>query len=1191
MVQFTGITECRRTTLNKLYPLNLLAVALFLLSGILPGADLRGDTNGWGDARLAQALGELGYVVDDEEAEPVELLILATTDLHCRLLPDSIRGGGLAKAAAVITELRAGAQSSILLDVGDAFEGSADADYYALVERAGPHPLIGAMNQLGYEAMAVGNHEFTYGLSFLEKVKQKLSFPLLAANLASDDVWWPGHTLIECGTIRVLVVGVTTPWTAEVEVNAVRGKVTFHDQVKRLRDIIPRLREELDPDLVVVLAHTGLGTEGFIPGSENQGYALATEVPGIDVLLLGHTHTTVNQNIKGSLVLQAGARGSHVAAARITLEPTESGWNILSKKGEVLSTDAVEPDPVLQEAFVRAQGPVAQWLNQEIGSLTEPLGAAMSSSRQDALSSVILETMLQYGQGSAAMIPAPAEDFLLPAGPVLRRDLYRLQPYLNHLVTVELTRDAFVQCLEHAAAVWDVYPYDGSYPPPVSPGRERNSFLVAGGIEYILDYTKEPGRRVIALKRFGKPARNSDTFHVVITSYMRTGVQGFTWFKDAPETRRSETWLRSYLEKWFAAHPHYRPGPWRGWFSLPTYQGHWAQLVLDKMLQQAENEVLVALDWTSPLMPMEMEVLAGTLLGQELSSQVADVLASPAILTRGRLAEALVRWIPNAVATPGAAADRFVDIHPATSMSLWDSVVTSGLMAYLPGDSLRPDAPVDTDELISLLVNARYRALTLVSSNDFHGALERNPRRRQAGIGGAMAWITAARKENPAGVVLLDAGDVMQGTPISNLFNGESTISFYNQLGYDAATVGNHDFDWGQEILRDRAAQAHFPLLGANIIERESGRLPSFLQPWVMVERGGVRVAVIGVCTPATPMITLSDNVEGLEFLDPSTSIKQWLAGAKKEKPDIVALSSHLGLEYMKDRWVGEAIRIARAAAEEVDVFFNGHTHQFYATTVDGLPVLQGGSSGRAFSVVRMWVDRLGHQRPLLRARVERLDPTRYRDLEMERLVEEYRQELAPLTEVVIARLASPLSRISNDAGESPMGRVIAEAQRKMVGGAKIALMNPGGVRADLGAGDVTWQDLYTVQPFGNTLIKGTLSGKELVKALENGIRASGSNILVAGIDVYIDRARPFGKRVVKVLLEDGTPLDAHGKYEVVFNNFMGGGGDNYTMLKAAEPRIDTGFADVNALIKYLKKLPQPAEYTLPPRMHLIEYP
>jgi len=1114
----------------------------------------------------------------------MEITLAATTDLHCRLNPDSLKGGGLASVARAVRELRSGSSCVILLDAGDAFEGSADADYYALVDTAAAHPLATAMNDLGYAAMAVGNHEFTYGIPFLERIRREVSFPLLAANISHDGTWWPGHTIIFEDDVSILVVGTTTPFTSSLEAGTVGEDVEFHDQVERLTELIPSLREQYDPDVVCVLAHTGPGKSSSPRESENQGFDI-TDVEGIDVLFLGHTHKTFNDTVNGVLVLQGGSRGSHLATADLVLHKESTGWRIAEKSGTLIDTKQTEPDERYHELFTAACRPVEQWLNEPVGSLNEPLQAHQSFSRMDPLTRLVGEVMQIHARAAVAFLPVFPEGFRLDAGTVLRRDLYRLQPYLNALVTVEMTGDTLKQALEHAASVWDEYPYDGSYPPPVARGKHTYGFMAATGVDYVFDYRNPPGERVTGFRMPGRPVPGGDTIPVVVSSYLRTGPFGYHWFAEAPEIARSSQWLRMNLEEWFQSHPEYESPEPRGWYSLPAYQGIPVQQVLDTLIIDAEFD-FGSMSSGSHIDPDHAVATAACILGNELSMELKQVLASPDGIQRGQLLSALLHWIPEPITEKGIAEERFTDIRTSTEADVWDSVVASGLVAYLDDERLNPETPIYADEFLLVLAHARFRSITVASSNDFHGAIERNPKRGQAGVGGLSAWLKEARSENPNGVVLLDAGDAMQGTPISNLFNGSSTVSFYNDLGYDALTVGNHDFDWGQEILSDRSKQASFPLLGANVVREETGGVPEYLEPWTIINRGGIRIGVLGICTPSTPWITLAANVEGLEFQSPSGRIGGWVEDLRSEHPELIVLVGHMGVERVRDSWRGESLVVAEEAAGLVDVFFNGHTHQLYDTEIAGLPLLQGASSGRALSVVRAWLDRIGEREPVIETSVERLNPEVYYDPELEPRVEELKEELAPLTQVVITTLATEITRAAGETGEMPMGMIIAESQLRMVPGAQVALMNKGGVRAGLDAGPVTWQELYTVQPFGNTLMKATLTGEELISALEHGMTSSGATIQIAGMELTVDRTKPYGSRIIEARLADGSPIQPDSSYVTVFNNFIGSGGDGYDMLRDAEQSEDTGYLDLNALIQYLEKQPKPVSFDIEPLIH-----
>lgn len=1129
----------------------------------------------------------LPYAVWGDEQASLELVIMATTDLHGKLHHTGEQPGGMAEAASVIAELRSTADHSLLFDVGDAFEGSPAADYYALVDTVSPHPVAWAMKKMGYAAMVLGNHEFTYGLPFLKRVIQQLSFPVLGANLSSQDPFWEEYAVVNAGPLQILVIGTVTPWTALAEAGVVKRSVQFADQITCLNDRIPLLKEKYSPDITCVLAHTGMGEEGGAPLAEGQGHEIATQVPGIDALFLGHSHRTLNEKIDGVHVLQAGARGSHVAVLRLTVAKEKDGYRIIGSEGDIRAVADADPDSLLLDGLRKAATPVQHWLTEEIGSVATPLLASGSYARHDDISGLLLNVMIEQGQGDAALIAAPPDDVRLNAGPITREALYELQPYLNRLVTIKLSGNQLAACLEEAARTWAPYPFDGSYPPPLASGKNRGSFLVAGGVEYILDYTKPYGERLVTLTKDGSPLGETDTLLVVVTNYRKTGAGGYHWLQNAPVIKRSARWLRTYAEDWFRQRPGYRPEDPQGWYSLPTYQGTWAHPVLDMFLERFGPEHYVTIAWNSFPGAGITKQLMDDILGEAHSFFLPEAQDGKVLITRASLLRQLVRRLPDIPAYHGAGHQRFCDLHPEPVVSLWDSVVTSGLVAYVSGDSLKPDLPVTTGEYAGFLLNARYRALTVAASNDFHGHLEPNQRRRQGGSAALGGWLTRERSRNPEGVILLDAGDAMQGTPISNLFEGRSTINVYNHLGYDALAVGNHEFDWGQDILKERIVQAEFPFLGANVLAAGTGETVDWLERHVMVERGGSRVAVIGVCTAATPWMSLDRNMEGIEFQGVVDAFEECLPSVQDEDPDLIILVGHLGLEREGTRWTGEARVLAEVATDRVDMFFSGHNHQMYSTSVSGLPVLQGGSYGRAVSVARTWVDRLGGLSPWVNPSVVSLSSIGLEDPKTAALVHEYSVELAPKTQVVITELREPISTRAGRTGEMPMGRLIAEAQRRMVG-AQVALMNPGGVRRDLGIGPVTWEDLFQAQPFGNTLVKATLSGRELVRALEQGIHPSGSCVQVAGIELWIDRSRGFGQRIIKAQLDDGTPVEPHVSYTVVFNNFMSGGGDSYTVLRDATSKVDTGIGDLDALIEYLKSFSLPASIQLEERMHAI---
>ncbi|MBA2565342.1 MAG: metallophosphatase, partial [Gemmatimonadetes bacterium] len=254
--------------------------------------------------------------------------------------------------------------------------------------------------------------------------------------------------------------------------------------------------------------------------------------------------------------------------------------------------------------------------------------------------------------------------------------------------------------------------------------------------------------------------------------------------------------------------------------------------------------------------------------------------------------------------------------------------------------------------------------LTFLATNDFHGALESKTYpwsngRPVGGAGALAAAIESAREVNPGGTVLLDGGDVMQGTPISNLVRGASVIELFNLLGYDAAAIGNHEFDWGIDTLQARVAQARFPFLSANIVERASERAPSWSPATRLLERKGVRIGVIGLTTRSTPATTLPDNVRQLVFTDLAQAVNRAVPQLQAAGAELIVVLAHAGAVYDADaeRYRGEIADAMPAMDAAVDLVVSGHTHTLQNAELNGIVLVQARSSGTALAIVDLWVD------------------------------------------------------------------------------------------------------------------------------------------------------------------------------------------------------------------------------------------
>ncbi|TLM99845.1 hypothetical protein FDZ74_17425, partial [bacterium] len=274
------------------------------------------------------------------------------------------------------------------------------------------------------------------------------------------------------------------------------------------------------------------------------------------------------------------------------------------------------------------------------------------------------------------------------------------------------------------------------------------------------------------------------------------------------------------------------------------------------------------------------------------------------------------------------------------------------------GNMLLPKQILTNAEALAWIREARYPYFTFISTNDFHGQLETGKTVSSQLVGGSafnMTYINENKALNPLGTVLLDAGDMMQGTPISNWLWGESVIDVYNHMGYQAAVVGNHEFDWGLTRLQERMAQAEFPILAANIFLEDTDTRPAWAIPTVMLDVKGNQIGIIGVTSKDTPSIVMAGNLAGLEFDEPGPIVEQLAAELRANGADIVIVLAHMPDVY-NNVVSGEMLTVA---VPGVDLIISGHSHSGYAGKINNIPIIQQYSSGTAIGVSNLSYDRL----------------------------------------------------------------------------------------------------------------------------------------------------------------------------------------------------------------------------------------
>jgi 2',3'-cyclic-nucleotide 2'-phosphodiesterase (5'-nucleotidase family) len=476
--------------------------------------------------------------------------------------------------------------------------------------------------------------------------------------------------------------------------------------------------------------------------------------------------------------------------------------------------------------------------------------------------------------------------------------------------------------------------------------------------------------------------------------------------------------------------------------------------------------------------------------------------------------------------------------------------------------------------------------LRVLAITDFHGALASRTWPWSGGreVGGSAAlkpWLDSLARVCGCTSIRLDAGDEMQGTPVSNFSFGRASIEALNAFGLDAAAIGNHEFDWSVDTLRARMQEARYRFVSANITDSAGTARPAWAEPWTLVQRGGVKVAVIGLTTTSTPTTTAARNIRGLGFGEGAAAVRRALPRARAAADFVIVLAHAGAICDSTAACQGEILDVARGLdSGSVDLIVAGHTHRVLSTTVHGIPVVEAGSSGNAIAV--MDFVRMGSRGRQVRVQidtpyVDKVTP----DPDLSALVIRYQHGVEEITSRSVVTMGAALRR---QGGDYALGRLIADAYRN-VARADVGLVNNGGIRTDLPAGAVTYGDLYAVTPFQNRLVRVSLPGKALRQAIEHALAGGAPDAHVAGLQIWYDPRKQVGHRVKKIQLENGKGLSNGATYTLAVPDFMAEGGSGFDMLKSW-PRADVGAVDLDALIAYLKVLRQPVAAPAEPRFH-----
>jgi len=1117
----------------------------------------------------------------------VGLRLMGTTDVHTNLLNyDYYKDAeyskvGIASTAALVNKARAEVENSLLVDNGDLIQGTPLGTYKAVIDplkKGEIHPVFKAMNQMGYDMATLGNHEFNYGLEFLEEAYNDANFPFVNANVYIDDhddnpdndknKFTPYRILNkkvvdEQGknhVIKVGYIGFVPPQINEWDNAHLEGKVITKHIVETAKKFVPEMRKK-GADIIIALAHSGFS--GNKDNKEDVIYSLS-EVPGIDAITFSHTHKLFPaktekdldnlfkgadgkplpgiDNAKGTIngvpAVQAGYGGGSLGIIDLELVKIKGKWSVADSQSstrEIYDPTPVKPVQSIVDAVKTDHSATVKYVNTPIGTTTDDIHSYFALVQDDPSIQVVtnaqkwyVEKYIEQSKPEYKDLPilsvgAPfkagrngvAEYTEIKAGDLTIRSAGDLYLYDNTLKAIKVKGSVVKEWIEMSAGKFNaIDPKKTEEQPLLNPGFPVYNFDVIDGVQYQVDVT--------APAKYDKDGKlvNPDSSRVVNLTYQGKPVD--------PN------------QDFIVVTNNYRAG---GGGNFPGVKG--SELVVDS----ADENRQILMDYIR-----EMKEITPT---ADQNWSIAPIDGDV-----------------NVTFTSSPVAEKYLK----------------------EGSNISYTGKTDKDGfgIFKLDLGVTTVKVQLLGLNDLHGQLDTVTIVDGRPVG-SMEYTAAAIKERKStneNTLLVHAGDMIGGSPlVSALFQDEPTVEVMEAMGFNVGTLGNHEFDEGiDELHRMIDGGEHpegkgtkgydgmnFPIVAANAFDKSTGEL--ITQPYVMKEVGGVKIGFIGVITQETPEMIITKGNENLLITDEAAAINKYTDELKAQGiKAIVVLAHNPAIQNgYTDKF--DASRIAENINDEVDVIFAGHNHVYNNKIVNNKLIVQAYSYGSAFSDVDLEVNPVTGDIVKKQAEIVTVFQSDYKpDPTVSAIIKKYEDLVAPMKAKVMGNNLIALEKAYPSTtevfGDKGLGNLIADGMKATMN-ADFALMNGGGVRANLNAGDVTFGDLFAIQPFGNILNKVNLSGADLREVLNNQITDRGLDFHIAGFK-YTYTFDPVVKtgKVVDLFLPDGSKIDPAKEYSVVVNNYMYG--NVKYGIGALADGLEIGPVDLDATVDFVESLPRP---------------
>ncbi|MBS4203406.1 bifunctional metallophosphatase/5'-nucleotidase [Lederbergia citrea] len=484
-------------------------------------------------------------------------------------------------------------------------------------------------------------------------------------------------------------------------------------------------------------------------------------------------------------------------------------------------------------------------------------------------------------------------------------------------------------------------------------------------------------------------------------------------------------------------------------------------------------------------------------------------------------------------------------------------------------------------------------SVKLLSVNDLHGKIDVTGTVNDVNYGRAdylATYLKARKATNPDNTLIVHSGDMIGGSsPVSALLQDEPTVEIMESIGFDVGTVGNHEFDEGtQELLRMVHGGDHpngtkgykgmnFPVVAANVEYKDTGKL--VFDPYAIKEVAGVKIGFIGVATVETPNMVMASGIQDIRFTDEAAAVNKYTEELKAQGIRAIVVLAHVPGDQSGETATGQIARLAKSVDSEVDVIIAAHNHVKLNAVVDNKLIVQAWEYGKSFADIDLKIDPATGD--IVEKHAEIVDVIQEGvtpDPEVSAILAKYHEMVGPILKEVVGFAAIPMNGgypIKGLIGDNALGNLIADGMNYEMK-SDFALMNGGGIRDALDQGDITWEDLFNIQPFNNTLITVTISGSALEPILNAQISSYGPDVSIGGFSYTWDSKI---NKVVSIYLPDGTPIDKDGTYSLTVNNYMyEHATDKYKIRQYGKNPIQ-GPEDLQATVNFVKSFNGPIHY------------